>query len=241
MKNILLILTLIFTGCAAPYKIAKLEPQESKTYWNWGRQYAVRTSGDTEIRIAYENNTRSQLVFNLEIENFSKDTLLVAPELFSVEYFRLENDTSAYASKQAVDPESMIVRLEKDLAQQNANEINAATSQLLEVSLEAASDISSIGREETREEFEARQAQRDQARAYRSQENFDLQVRQMSLDEKRRFYDETLLRKTSLPPNTQMTGQSYFWFDKRVALYRVHIPLGEEVYSFDFKQSILQN
>ncbi len=241
MRNFLLIAVLILAGCVGPYKIAKLEPQGSRTYWNWGRQYAIETSGEIEVRIAFENNTRSQLVFNIEIENFGNDTLLVAPELFYVEYFKLANDTAAYATESAVDPESMIVQLEKDQSQQNADEINNATSQLLEVSLEAASDIATLGQEQTQEEYELEQADRDRSRAYRAQENFDLKMNQMSLDERRIFYDETLLRKTSLPPNTRMTGQSYFWFDKNVALYRIYIPLGQHTLWFDFKQSILQN
>ncbi|MEQ9405125.1 MAG: hypothetical protein RIM99_16155 [Cyclobacteriaceae bacterium] len=46
----------------------------------------------------------------------------------------------------------------------------------------------------------------DRSGIQRAQEDDDLQMQQMSLDEKSRFYDETLLRKTSLPPNTNMSG-----------------------------------
>ncbi len=239
MKNSLLLFIITLTSCAGPYKIAKLEPIESNIYWNWGRQYVVKSSEEIEVRIAYENNSRAQLLFNIEIENLGDDTLLVAPERFYADYFKLVTDTIAFITKKVVDPESMVTQLEKDQAQQDANQRNTATSQLFEVTLEAAQDITALGSQESHEEYLLRQEDHERSRALRDSENFDLRMNQMSLDERRQYYDETLLRKTSLPPNSYMTGQTYFWFDKTMAWYRVYFPLGRDTLSFDFRQNIL--
>ncbi|MEP2024860.1 MAG: hypothetical protein ABJH98_13300 [Reichenbachiella sp.] len=239
MKFTVIFLLSTLLSCVSPYKIHKLKPIGERSYWDWGRHYAISEVNNLELKIAYENNTWDELGFNIEVINKREDTVLVEPEIFFIEYLEVLSENSHGAIRKSIDPEKKITELEKQISRHKADEINTATRQLFEVVLEVASDVSESTQNKTDEEKIQKDIERQQNREWRDSENQQLKLQQMSLNQKRKYYDMTLLRKTSLPPNTKIFGKSNFILSKTAKFYRVYIPIEMDTMIFEFEQNIL--
>ena len=127
MKNLLPVaLALLFSSCVRPYTISKISPSEGNSTWAWGREFVYQTVDSVAVKIAYETNDRNNAVFNVEIENNSGRSTLVAPESFWSRMSGANLPKDITHPHKAVDPESFYLEIAKQRSRQEAEELNKA-------------------------------------------------------------------------------------------------------------------
>ena len=230
---------LLLASCVSPYNISKITPAEENTNWAWGREFAHKTIDSVVVKISYETNDRNNVIFNVEIENNSSRPVLVAPESF---WSRMSGDNlPKYIIQQqkAVDPESYYLELAKQKSRQDAEEYNTAINHVTLSVVETASAVASAGKE-TLEEREERQLAREEARYNREIEVYALENKRISLNDRKKFLDQTILRKSTLPPNSVIYGEVYFQRHDLATAYDIYVPVNGKPLKFSFKQQLVK-
>ncbi|MBK0404202.1 hypothetical protein I5M27_14495 [Adhaeribacter sp. BT258] len=231
---------LLLTSCVSPYNISKISPTEENTNWAWGREFVHKTVDSVVVKIAYETNDRNNAIFNVEVENNSSRPVLVAPERFWSNMSGANLPQSIVQQQKAVDPESYYLDLAKQKSRQEAEEMNTAISHVTLSLLETTSAVASIADKETPEEREQRQQMRDESAHNREIDLYRLENKRISLNDRKRFLDQTILRKSTLPPNSVIYGEVYFQRHDQATSYEINIPINDKLLKFHFKQQIVR-
>ncbi|MFC5270810.1 hypothetical protein [Adhaeribacter terreus] len=231
---------LLLTSCVSPYNISKITPAEEDTNWAWGREFMHKTMDSVVVKIAYETNDRNNAIFNVEIENNSSRPVLVAPERFWSNMSGANLPKDIIQLQKAVDPESYYLDLAKQRSRQEAEEMNTAINHVTLSLVETASAVASIADGETPEEREERQMARAESEQNREIDLYRLENKRISLNDRKRFLDQTILRKSTLPPNSVIYGEVYFQRHDLATSYEINIPINDKLLKFHFKQSIVK-
>ena len=241
MKRLLpFVFGLLLTSCVSPYNISKLTPAEENTNWAWGREFVHKTMDSVVVKIAYETNDRNNAIFNVEVENNSSQPVLVAPEKFWSVMQGANLPKDIVQMQKAVDPESYYLDLAKQRSRQEAEEMNTAINHVTLSLVETASAAASIASKETPEEREERQLNQEESAQNREIELYRLENKRISLNDRKRFLDQTLLRKSTLPPHSVIYGEVYFQRHDQATSYEINIPINEKLLNFRFKQSLIK-
>ncbi|KAA9331865.1 hypothetical protein [Adhaeribacter soli] len=235
-RYLLPVAALLLTSCVSPYSISQLKPQAEETTWLWGREYVQQTAEGITVKVAYENNDKNYALFNVSIENNSEKTILADPALFSCK-LKGRLLTAKQTQKQpARDPETVFLNLEKQRSRQYAEEANATIRQTTEVLTETASSIASRKQGETPEAREQRLYEREEANYRREQEEIKLEVDRLSLNQQKFYFEQELLRKTTLPSQSFIYGKVFFPRHENAETYELILPIGGQSFTFRFSQ-----
>ena len=231
---------LFFTACVSPYSISKMKPLATETTWIWGREFASQTIDGVTVKVAFENNDYNTGVFNVEVVNNSDQEVLISPEKFQVQISGRELPKHFVRLQPARDPESYFLKLEKQVAQQQADETNTAILHATSLVTEAAVNVASLAIKETPEEKDQRHAIQDEADYNRQVDNYNLEVNRLNLNDQKQYYYNTLLRKTTLPPNSVMSGQVHFPRHPKASQFEIIIPVNDQILKFPFSHSLVK-
>ncbi|MFA6456491.1 MAG: hypothetical protein WCW40_06675, partial [Bacteroidota bacterium] len=145
-----------------------------------------------------------------------------------------ENDTVF-----ALDPEKIIANFEMQMQQErNAR----STENLLRVfssSLSLVSDIASIGEKKTDEELEKKEKERNDQRQQEMQEDIRHEVRMKNLSDAKEYWQNNVLRKTSLLPSASVSGKIYLPYFHGVKELLLVVRTGNVWQTFSYHQEKL--
>ncbi len=117
-----LLFLLLLTSCFAPQKIIQMESgEDEETTWNYGRQVVAVKDGDFEARVFFEDFTKKELIFDVEVVNLGKEEILLQPEQIHL----LANNGGKVWS---FDPENEILGEQIALSKQEAKSKNTAVA-----------------------------------------------------------------------------------------------------------------
>lgn len=235
----LFVFSLLLTSCVSPYKISKLTPTGEIVTWAWGREFVIKDLDSVVVKIAYETNDRENIIFNVEIENNTTSPILVAPERFSSVMNGANLPKYIVRNQQARDPEGYYLDLAKQRSKQDAEEKNTAINHVTLSLAETATAVASSATKETPEEREQRQQAREESRQNREMELYNLANQRISMNDRKRFLDQTILRKSTLPPNSVIYGEVYFPRHDLAETYEINIPINGKLLKFFFNQKLV--
>ena len=241
MKNLFpFALALLFSSCVRPYHISKISPSEGNSTWAWGREFVFQTIDSVAVKIAYETNDRDNVIFNFEIENNSGRPILVTPESFWSRMSGANLPKDIIQQHKAVDPESFYLEIAKQRSRQEAEELNKAINHV-SISLPAAtSPAASNASQKTAVASIEPQQEPQKPAYYREVELYSLQNKLVSLNDRKRFFDQTILRKSTLPPHSVISGEVYFQRHDQADAYELFVPVNGKILKFRFKQQIVK-
>ncbi len=108
------------TACFAPQKVIKMESAESQTIkWNYGREVVLIKKGDLEARIFFDEYTKKDLIFDVEVVNLGETEVLLQPENI---FFLSDSGEKGWA----YDPEQEIFGEQMAASRRDAGAKNAA-------------------------------------------------------------------------------------------------------------------
>ena len=118
----LFFLAISLASCFTPQKVIKMESETGQdTKWNYGREVVVVKRGDLEARIFFEDFTKKDLIFDVEVTNMGNEEILLKPEEI---YIQTDNGGNLWS----YDPEKEIFGEQMELSRREANNKNAAVA-----------------------------------------------------------------------------------------------------------------
>ena len=230
-----------FTACASPQPVSRLVPLERTDRWWHGRELVqLPEEGGIAVDVVFQKSTPQYLILDLWIQNRSGQSVLVDPVQFSLQGLEADTQTVVAAPLRALDPEVVLLDLDKRESREIAEGQNSASLELLSLTLDAASDISSIGKdedpEERAQELEERQVRREDYEI----EQTDRDYRLGTLDEQRGYWETATIRKTSLDTEYQLKGSLFFPRQNQAAFFHFKGTIDGRKFQFYLRQRLFQ-
>lgn len=248
------LLLLVFTGCESlpPEPVYQLSPVSADTKWLNGQQLVQNIDDSVEIVMAFDRYADGNLIFDMQIANYSSKPVLVAPETFyRVAARQLGRDTLGTAY--AINPESQILAVDLQMSAEKSRYTEKQNSQAFGATLDLigmfgslVGDIVSGGKPKTEEEKERRRLQDEtdaNRRALRKQQEqldrIEHQNQIASLSDARVVLERLPVRKTTLNSGMSLSGKVAFPPSRRATLFTFVFPVGASQHLFRFRQSVI--
>lgn len=248
------LILLAFAGCASipPEPVYQLSPVSEDTKWLNGQQLVQNIDDSVEIVIAFDRYAEGNLIFDMQIANYSSKPVLVAPETFyAVAARQLGRDTLGTAY--AINPESQILAVDLQMSAEKSRYTEKQNSQAFGATLDLigmfgslVGDIVGSGKPKTEEEKERRQRQDEtdaNRRALRKQqeqlERIEHQNQIASLSDARVALERLPVRKTTLNSGMSLSGKVAFPPSRRATLLTFVFPVGLSLHEFRFRQTVI--
>jgi hypothetical protein len=230
---------LIFASCA-PAPVLRLNPLAGETKWIYGKEFARSATDEVEIAVAFESMDEAAVVFDVEITNLSTQPILISPEKFYYLPLAWPQDsvglTTATQVCHAMDPETKILDLDKEIAREKSSYATAAGIDAVGGLLDLVVDIATIGEEKSEKEIkEEEQRKRDEEIA-RQQREVNHENRLASLKSEKAKWESTTLRRTTLDPEQSARGRVYFRANEKATYLKLCFPIGEANVQIVFEQ-----
>lgn len=232
---------LLFSACSVPQPVSRLIPLEKNHKWWYGRELIEfpENQGVT-LDVVFQKSTPEYLILDVWIQNRSKQTVLVDPLQFSMEGFGRDTSTSLGPAIVALDPEMKLLDLDKRASREIAEGQNSATLELISSTLDVASDLSSVGKNENSAEIAQEMEARDNRTANYETEQAERGHRLGTLEEKRDYWSTGAIRKTSLEPGYQLSGSLFFQRQNNATFLQFRGTIEEREFRLYFRQRLFQ-
>ena len=246
MKKLLLIvpfICIILLSCAPrPRPIIRLHPISKEIHWHLGKEVFSYNDNEISVAIAFEEADRKYLIFNLEIANQTKDTIMFVPgQFYYTQYIKLEDLTYIRKTKEevyAIDPEEKILEIEKEISREDASYAGYKLREASVGFLNFLGFIANLGKTKTREEMEQEQLQREEDRIDKQEFEKRYMGKIKRFNNIRDKWKSTTLRKTSLGPNQIISGRVYFPKCKKENYFIFYFPINHSLIQFPFQKEL---
>jgi len=224
------------------YRLHSTVPDKSAD-WLHGRKYVTRSTDSVTATLAYVRTNRRGHMFDVHLENRSRDTVLANPSRLFADTYQVLPDpntrrpTSPYGLTKrvyAVDPEEKLITIDIRQARTDASERTSSGLYLLSVVADAGSDMADGA--DSREENAQEAAERADREASRLNDRTRYEQRTETLQTRRIHWSEDTFRKTTLPPRTGIRGYVYLPVVPKARYLLVHVGLFEENIVFPYRQ-----
>jgi hypothetical protein len=242
--------TVLLAACS-PEPVMRLQQDpddESEVTAFRGMEYLVSDKEDSSAILAYYRHIEGRVVMDLEVMNYSNETIRFEPADFTYilhgKKFDLNRETGSgewltykLAEGKAIDPEDRLLNIDLETSRAVARE---RTSQVLDgvaLGLDVASEISAAGRESSGERAyrEARRSRNAMIRAER-RDNYYRNV--AGLSDSRIYWETETLRTTDLIPGESIAGEISFPANKDARVIEIIVYVGEDEHRFLYRQSV---
>lgn len=246
-----LIAVAFLSSCGAPRATYRLTPVSPDKRWYKGKEYARTERGGTTASAAFVadgDSPEHTLSVDVWIANGTTREILVAPEQF---YYRLISSPTDMAGGvdtigpiHAIDPEARLSgfgsAIEEETSGYRTMVLAGATGKLVGTILGAV-----IGGGSKSDETEEERKSREQKERDNQQEEALAQLREeeqhkerlRTLQEQKRAWESTALRKTTLAPNETIAGHVLFPLREDASYVRFFFPVADSALTIIFRQS----
>lgn len=241
------ILLLIMSGCTPDpvYRMRADLTDDAQQNWFQGRQYVARGNADAEVTLAYERTVEDRHVFQIEVVNRSDTTVTVDPAHFRIlpGTALLDPDVAAFTevpasdTLPAVNPEEELLDIDLERERKEARAQTAAAFSLIEVTADAAGDLAAAANGGRTSEEQAADDLEDVERQVRFQSRREGHERDMrGLSDRRTYWAETVLRRTTLPPGGEARGRVFFPLSEKARYVTIETIVGHTLVRFFYWQ-----
>ena len=239
-----LLILIAGTACtrAPVYRLHSTVPDETAD-WLQGRKYVTRSTDSVTATLAYVRTNSSGHLFDLHLENRSRDTVIANPAHLFADTYQVvpDPDTSRQISRYvltervfAVDPEKKLIAI--DIGRERAKAQEQTSSALYLVSTAAAIGVDAADGADTPEEDAEDAAEQAEREASRTNDRIRYEQRTEQLRTERIHWSKDTFRKTTLPPQTGVRGYVYLPVVHDARYLLVHVGLFEDHVVFPYRQ-----
>lgn len=225
------ILVLTLASCATPQTIVRMNPVSPDVRWNYGQAFAGDTVTGIMVECAFDNATKEYNVFDVSIVNGSNLPYLVDPVNFFIE--ESPQPTEGVLAHRAIDPETMILSVDKQKAQNEADKKNAQvkTGVALGLLTAAAVAVSLSGDVPLDPNLFISSSVVEDIAGNGVSPDYE-----SSYDYLREMWVSSTIRKTTLEPNYRLEGKLFFPRFEKPGLYVFKLKVDEEYIEIPFNQ-----
>ncbi len=239
MKAIHLILvfaaSLLFISCSSiPAFLIKSSEKESEFYM--GREYVSKEDTSARIILNFEDQDKDVFVFYIKVKSFQDSSFIFDPGKIFVEIVEPELDKKDFKIF-ALDPEGQIEQINHSINSATATKQTTDGLNFILAVADIAGEIATIGKEKSEEEIEEKQAIRDDWQKSIDNNEADYNDRIADLNNKKYFWQNNVLRKTTMYLADTIEGFIYIPCYVKGKLIKVNVPVGNALYSFLYNQT----
>ena len=235
-KNLsMLLLSFIFSACCAAPSIFKLASEESNSDFLMGAEIITKEIHSVVVSLNFEEQIDNEFNFYVYVKNNSLSPIIFSPENIFVEIF---DEDMKYISTYvdtvyARDPELAIQTLNSDLhSRKNQHEIVTGLNSvfgLLSIATDIATGPSETKLERVADDFE-------NWTINQANESIDYSHDLIRLEDKKEFWQNEVLRKTTLYTEDKIGGVFLVPVIPKAKFVKLHIILNERDFVFLYKQ-----
>lgn len=225
---------LTLTACFTPQKVITMESAEQEsTKWNYGREVVIAKQGDLEARIYFDDFTKNDLIFDIEVVNLGEEDLLLDPaEIY------LTPDIGN--NRWSFDPEKEIFGEQVELSKRDARSKNTALAVgVATVAAVVAVAATADGDGGDDNDFNDNDGFFD-GNTYVYVNNTVPPPPMQYFPPNINFWKDYALRKTTLDKGYKVRGKVVFPRIDQARDYTLSIPIGDKVLQAAFHQRVFQ-
>lgn len=211
-SSILAILVLLASCSPAP--VLRLTPTAGDTSWLDGKEYMRSTAGGLEVAVAFEGIENNLILFEIFVGNETGQQVTISPErfyyvplLFLPDSFKVDSLTLIV---HAIDPETKILDLDKQIEQEKTSYANAAGIDAVFCFLGFLVDVATIGKTKSKEEIESEELQEREEDLDRREREINHANRLTEIKATKERWATTSLRRTTLASGESIAGRIHF-------------------------------
>lgn len=258
----LVLLAGLLLGCTSAQPVYRLDARSADTssVWVQGRQVISRTADSLQVAVAYDRTTDDGHKFRLAVANRAGSARTIDPtDVYAVVTRRVTEERHVYPAPDetgddgtpgyefrrdtlavadtlwALDPEQVLLRIDRAQARAEAEAANDATTSALIATLDAVSTIAAGP--QAPEERTADASEDIEYQLNRSEEQAENRRTLSRLGQRRMQWAETTLRRTTLLAGQRTAGVVYVPVDPRATRLVLHVDLGNRVVAVPFRQT----
>ncbi|MHC1704530.1 MAG: hypothetical protein AB9846_11530 [Tenuifilaceae bacterium] len=251
MKNYYLIIIVAFattlTSCFSAKPVIRVNPEETQTTWEKGKEYVSYKKGEYEAHLSYHGSNNQYLIFDVDVVNKNGEEFLVAPENIKIYTGKWDNSKQAVIYDntpiRAIDPEMELLKIDMANSKAEASMKNAQIAAVaicaVAVPLSIAASISDINNSNSSDysvsNTELVDAGVNIALGATAITQISQEAEIISLNDNQYTWKEASLRKTTLSPGYSIRGLVFFPIpDIQVRKILIEVPTPNENISFKY-------
>ncbi len=213
MKRLLLpfsLLAILSISCVVPAPISQVSPSEETDFiWTNGREVITQYKDSISVEVSYYENQEGLLIFDVTIANQSNRVITIDPQQFS--YLPVSKKGDTLNVVKAINPEYQILEQQKNISKLDAQRKREANQALIFGSLELIGELA-----------DNNTAQEEHSRDYPSSfDRYEMEVAEidyktLNIVDRKSFWENQALRKTTLFPDYYTSGQVFLRYKKEI-------------------------
>ena len=238
-KNLIIVLSvtallLIISGCSATYY--KLQSTDKDIDYYKGREVAYRNDDDFSTSVSFENQDNVNFIFYVTAKNLSNSAITFYPENIYADQLDGNQELINNPVKNsffAINPEKKLDYLESELGKRkNQHDVTSGVNFFLAV-VNVAADLS-----DDHSRHKARRVGDDIANWADNQtnENINYDIDKNNINSQKDFWQNQVLRKTTLYQNENIGGLVFVPFNKDAKYIRLVVPVGDKQHVYLFRK-----
>ncbi len=225
----LFLLAFAATSCFSPRSIVQMEADDPDVKWSYGSQLIKQQKDSLDAQFYFDTYTKNNLVFDVEVTNWGKEDVLVAPERIYVKC------PDSDMSHRAFNPEQELLDEKINISRQEAAAKNLAVAVgVAAVTTAVAVAATSDNRSNNNNDGAGTFTNITYVSTYVAPP-LPAPVLPPSID----FWANYSLRKTTLEPSYKVGGKVVVPRLDACPFLDVYFPVGNETFIARFKQKII--
>ncbi|MCF8362973.1 MAG: hypothetical protein K9G70_10165 [Prolixibacteraceae bacterium] len=215
-----------------------MKPVTDDVIWNYGQAYASDTVSGVIVEAAFDNATRDYNIFDVCVVNKSDMDYLVDPSIFYFE--EITTDTINKKLIKAIDPEYMLLKMDKEASKSEADSKNAAIGAGVAAgALLVASVAVAVADDEPHHHYRSgNDVFVTTPLIFDGGADYEETYETPGVEQKRELWASSTIRKTTLKPGFKIEGKMFFPRFEKSGAYLFKVPVDNKVASIPFMQII---
>ena len=234
-----LTLAVLFTSCATPKPVVRMNPVSENVKWNYGQAYASDTVNGVVVEAAFDKSTPEYNVFDVSVINNSNMEFLVDPASFRFE--DVTTDPVNPGIIKATDPEEVLLDIDKRISKDEADAKNAKVGGAILAGALVATSVA-IAVSDANDDHHHHHREADPNLLVSApiiidgSNNYVPGDYVSSIERQREMWETSTIRKTSLEPGYKIEGKVFFPKFVSPGYYNFIVPVDEGRIEIQFLQ-----
>ncbi|MGE4289756.1 MAG: hypothetical protein AB7E36_13815 [Salinivirgaceae bacterium] len=230
--KLIVFIPLLFSSCMGVYKTYTFEtPAENVAYWNQGTAFQSQTIDSVTVELGYIKRMEHSYVFSITVSNGSEQAVYFDPSILYAHLYK--NDSLLIDLVGAINPENKLQELDTRIKQEKARITRNAVFSVLGSVAGLAADVAIKDTEENTDKKEALRSANETLGAIHAHNISDAEVKLMNLYDWVPYWQESVIRKTTIFPEHYHRGDLHFNLNY-APLVKITVPVGERLFKFTF-------
>ncbi len=229
------IVFLYMVGCM-PVSVYRLNSVEKDKDIYKGVETVTRDDSTAKIILRFVNQSQDYYEFFISVTNNTSKEFVFDPKNIHTE---MVDDSEGHSNVKffAIDPEQKLKNIDRDINGTVAQKKTVDGINLFIGFLDLASTVATIGKEKSNEEILQQQEAREDFYQSVNNENINFNNKMNSLNDKKNYWEENVLRITKLYSGDEIDGEVLIPLISNADIVKIVVPVGGKEYNFLYKQT----